>query len=58
MTLWSSAKVGLSRLWKILAMSLRYSLAKATGEHRNWKIEAYLLHPRCCRTENYFEENI
>ena len=57
MTLLSSAKVGLSFVWEVSAMALRYVLARPTGGPRDWGAEAYLLHPRCCRTEHYFKEH-
>jgi len=54
MTLWSRAKLGLSRLCKISTLAVRYVLARRTGGHRNQDADAYLLRPRCCRTERYF----
>ena len=58
MRLWSGGKARLSQLCKISAKALRYVLARPTRGHLNWDMEAYLLHPRCCRTEYYFEEHL
>jgi hypothetical protein len=55
MTLWSRAKAGLVRLWQISALTLREALSRVADERHNQVSEAYLLHPRCCRTEQHWE---
>jgi hypothetical protein len=55
MTLWSNAKAGLARLWKRYALMLGQFLVRITDEPRNQVEQSDLLHPRCCRTEQYWE---
>ena len=55
MTLWSRAKAGLVRLWQMSALTVRQGLSRVAEERRNQVGHAYLLHPRCCRTEQYWE---
>jgi hypothetical protein len=55
MTLWSRANAGLVRLWRTLALRIRNVLSRVTEGRRNQIGQAYLLHPRCCRTEQHQE---
>jgi hypothetical protein len=55
MTLWSRAKAGLVRLWQMAALTGRHALSQINDERRDQVGEAYLLHPRCCRTEQNWE---
>ena len=55
MTLWSRAKAGLVRLWQVSALTLREALSRVAEERHNQVGKAYLLHPRCCRTEQHWE---
>jgi hypothetical protein len=55
MTLWSNAKAGLVRLWKTSALIVRQALVWVTDERRNQVAQSDLLHPRCCRAEQYWE---
>ena len=55
MTLWSNAKNGLVRLWRRSALMVGQSLVRITDEPRNQVGQSDLLHPRCCRTEQYWE---
>jgi hypothetical protein len=57
MTLWIGTKFGLSPLWSLAAKAFRHMLVRPIRGRRNRDMEAYLLHPRCCRTEHYFEEH-
>ena len=54
MTMSSIAKTGLVQLWQVPMIAIRYALAKPTGRQRNQVEEAYLLRPRCCRSQHYF----
>jgi hypothetical protein len=54
-TLWINAKAGLVRLWKTSALIVRQALVWVTDERRNQVGQSDLLHPRCCRTEQYWE---
>ena len=55
MTLWSRATAGLVRLWRTSALRIRNVLSRVTEGRRNQIGQAYLLHPRCCRTEQHQE---
>jgi hypothetical protein len=55
MTLWSSANAGLIWLWKMSALRVGEVLARLPEGRRNDGGQAYLLHPRCCRTEQLKE---
>ena len=55
MTLWSRAKAGLVRLWQMSALTVREGLSRVAEERCNQVGHAYLLHPRCCRTEQNWE---
>jgi hypothetical protein len=55
MTWRSKGRTGLVRFWKTSALRFREVLARLTEERRNDVGEAYLLHPRCCRTEQHQE---
>jgi len=55
MTLWNNAKAGLVRLWKTSALIVGQVLLWVTDERRNQVGQSDLLHPRCCRTERYWE---
>ena len=55
MTLWVNANAGLVRLWKTSALIVRQALVWVTDERRNQVGQSDLLHPRCCRTEQYWE---
>ena len=55
MTLWINAKAGLVWLWKTSALIVGQALVRLTDEHRNQIGQSDLLHPRCCRTERYWE---
>jgi hypothetical protein len=55
MTLWSRAKAGLVRLWQMSALTVRQALSQVNDERHKQVGEAYLLHPRCCRTEQNWE---
>jgi hypothetical protein len=55
MTLWSRAKAGLVRLWQMAALTGRQALSQINDERHDQVGEAYLLHPRCCRTEQNWE---
>lgn len=57
MTLLSIAKTGLVRLWKLSTTAGDYAPALPIGRHRNQGAEVYLLRPRCCRTQQYFQEH-
>ena len=54
MILRSNAKAGLVRLWKTSALMVGQALVRVTDEHRNQIGQSDLLHPRCCRTEQYW----
>jgi hypothetical protein len=55
MTLWSRANAGLVRLWRTSAPRIRNVLSRVTEGRRNQIGQAYLLRPRCCRTEQHWE---
>jgi hypothetical protein len=55
MTLWSDAKAGLVRLWTTPALMVRQALVRVTDERRNHVGQSDLLHPRCCRTDQYWD---
>jgi hypothetical protein len=55
MTLCCSAKAGVVWLWEISALRVRKVLSRMTEGRRNQVGHAYLLQPRCCRTEQYWE---
>jgi hypothetical protein len=55
MTLWSGVKAGLDRLWQMSAFTVRKALSRVTEERHSQVGQAYLLHPRCCRTEQHWE---
>ena len=55
MTRWSRAKAGLVRLWQMAVLTGRQALSQINDERRDQVGEAYLLHPRCCRTEQNWE---
>ena len=55
MTLWCSAKAGVVWLWEISALRVRKVLSRMTEGRRNQVGHAYLLQPRCCHTEQYWE---
>ena len=55
MTMRRKARAGLVRFWKTSALGFGEMLARLTEELRNDVWEAYLLHPRCCRTEQHQE---
>jgi hypothetical protein len=55
MTLWSNVKAGLVWLWTTSALIVRQALIWVTDDHRNRVGQSDLLHPRCCRTEQYWE---
>ena len=55
MTLCSNAKAGLVRLRKRSALMVGQLLVRITDEPRNQVGQSDLLHPRCCRTERYWE---
>jgi hypothetical protein len=55
MTLWRSAKAGLVRLRQTLALRVRKVLSRVIEGRCNQVGHAYLLHPRCYRTEQYWE---
>jgi len=52
MTLWSNAKAELVRLWQASAPIVGV-LVRVTDERRNQIGQSDLLHPRCCRAEQY-----
>ena len=54
MTLCSSA-AGLVRLWQMSALSVRKVLSRVSEGRRDHAGQSYLLHPRCCRTEQNWE---
>jgi hypothetical protein len=55
MTLGRNAKAGLVRLWKRSALLVGQLVVRITDEPRNQVGQSDLLHPRCCRTEQYWE---
>ena len=55
MTMRRKARAGLVRFWKMSVLGFREVLARLTEERRNDVGEAYLLRPRCCRTEQHQE---
>ena len=55
MTLGRNAKTGLVRLWKRSALLVGQLVVRITDEPRNQVGQSDLLHPRCCRTEQYWE---
>ena len=55
MTLWSRAKAELVRLWQMSALTVRQALSQVNDERHEQVGEAYLLHPRCCRTDQNWE---
>ena len=54
MTLWCRAKPGLVRRWRMSALRVKNVLSRVTKGRRNQVGQAYLLHPRCFRTEQYW----
>jgi hypothetical protein len=55
MTFWTNAKAGLVRLWTTSALIVRQALVWVIDDRRNQVGQCDLLHPRCCRTEQYWE---
>ena len=53
MTLWCRAKAGLVQRWRMSALRVNNVLSRVTKGRRNQVGQAYLLHPRCCRTERF-----
>jgi hypothetical protein len=53
MTLWYRAKAGLVRHWRMSALRVKNVLSRVTKGRRNQVGQAYLLHPRCCRTDQF-----
>jgi hypothetical protein len=51
MTLSCMAKPGLVRRWRMSALRIKNVMSRITKGCRNQVGQAYLLHPRCCRTE-------
>jgi hypothetical protein len=53
MTLWCTAKPGLVRRWRMSALRVKNVLLRVTKGRRNQFGQGYLLHPRCCRTDQF-----
>jgi hypothetical protein len=53
MTQCCSAKTRPAWLWRMSALRVQKVLSRVTKGRRNQVGQAYLLHPRCCRTERF-----